>query len=127
MTILQVYDPAMCCSTGVCGPSVDPVLPRFAADLEWLKSKGVQVARFNLAQEIAAFTENAIVKAALYSKGTECLPLILVDGNIVSAGVYPTREQLAGFTDVAYEPGPAFKQEAPNLVGINLVKSGTKE
>ena len=127
MAVLQVYDPAMCCSTGVCGPSVDPVLPRFAADLEWLKSKGVQVARFNLAQEIAAFTENAIVKAALHSKGTECLPLILVDGNIVSEGAYPTREQLAGFTGVAYEPGPAFKQEAPNLVGINLGKSGTKE
>lgn len=24
MVKLQVFDPAMCCSTGVCGPSVDP-------------------------------------------------------------------------------------------------------
>ena len=48
MIKVQVFDPAMCCSTGVCGPSVDPVLPRFAADLEWLKSKGVQVERYNL-------------------------------------------------------------------------------
>jgi hypothetical protein len=126
MSILQVFDPAMCCSTGVCGPSVDPVLPRFSADLEWLKSKGVQVERYNLAQEIAAFTANAIVKAAIHSKGTECLPMVLVDGIVVSEGTYPTREQLAGFTSVAYEPGPVFKQHAPDLVGIGLGKSRTK-
>jgi hypothetical protein len=36
-TTLCVFDPAMCCSTGVCGPSVDPELARFAADLDWLK------------------------------------------------------------------------------------------
>jgi hypothetical protein len=117
----------MCCSTGVCGPSVDPVLPRVSADLEWLKSKGVHVERFNLAQEIAAFTNNAIVKAALHSRGTECLPMVLVDGNVVSEGTYPTREQLAGFTGVAYEPGPVFKQPAPNLVDIGLGKSGSKQ
>jgi len=38
---IEVYDPPMCCSTGVCGPAIDPVLPRFAADLEWLKGRGV--------------------------------------------------------------------------------------
>lgn len=127
MSIFQVYDPAMCCSTGVCGPSVDPVLPRFAADLDWLRSKGVQVERFNLAQEIAAFTANAIVKTALQSKGTECLPMILVDGNVVSEGAYPTRDQLASFAGVAYEPSPVSKQDAPNLVSIGLGKMSTKE
>ena len=59
MIKVQVFDPAMCCSTGVCGPSVDPVLPRFAADLEWLKSKGVRVERYNLAQEVGAFTRQS--------------------------------------------------------------------
>lgn len=126
MSILQVYDPAMCCSTGVCGPSVNPVLPRFSADLEWLKSNGVQVERFNLAQEIGAFTANAIVKAAIASKGTACLPIVLVDGNVVSEGAYPTREQLAGFTGVAYEPGPVIKQSASNLIDIRSGKSGIK-
>jgi hypothetical protein len=29
---LDVFDPAMCCSTGVCGPEVDPQLVQFAAD-----------------------------------------------------------------------------------------------
>ena len=55
MKTIQVYDKPMCCSTGVCGPQVDPVLPRFAADLAWLKSQGHQVERFNLAQHDGLF------------------------------------------------------------------------
>lgn len=121
MSKVQVYDPAMCCSTGVCGPAVDPVLPQFAADLEWLKSKGIEVERFNLAQEVAAFAANPIVKQALNSKGTKCLPMVLVDGEVVSEGVYPTREQLAGFVSIAYEPGPRVKARASELVGIGGV------
>lgn len=74
MAKLQVFDPAMCCSTGVCGPRVDPTLPRFAADLEWLKSKGFEVERFNLAQQVASFTSNGKVKQALNSQGTQVLP-----------------------------------------------------
>ena len=40
---IRVFDPAMCCSTGVCGPSVDPDLARFAADVDWLQKQGVTV------------------------------------------------------------------------------------
>ena len=120
MSKLQVYDPAMCCSTGVCGPSVDPVLPRFSADLEWLKSKGVDVERFNLAQDLAAFSGNSTVKQALNSQGTKCLPTVLVEGRVVSQGEYPTRQQLADFTGVAYEAGPVFKPHRADLVGIGL-------
>lgn len=127
MPKLQVFDPAMCCSTGVCGPSVDPVLPRFSADLEWLKSKGVDVERFNLAQQVAAFAANPLVKQALNSEGTQCLPMVLVDGKLVSKSDYPSREQLANFTGVVYEPGPVFKPHKPDLVGIGLPGVGVKE
>ena len=113
MAKLQVYDPAMCCSTGVCGPSVDPALSRFAADLEWLKTKGVAVERFNLARDVAAFTTDPMVKAALNSKGARCLPMVLVDGEKAAEGAYPNREELARLTAVAYEPGPTFKPK-PN-------------
>jgi AhpD family alkylhydroperoxidase len=98
---IEVYDPPMCCSTGVCGPAIDPVLPRFAADLEWLKGQGVQVYRYNLAQQPRAFAENEAVKDALAEGENQCLPLILVDGRIVSRGVYPTREELAVYTGIA--------------------------
>ena len=127
MSKLQVFDPAMCCSTGVCGPGVDPALPKFAADLEWLRSKGVDVERYNLAQEVGAFTSNPIVKATLNSQGTKCLPLILVDGAIVTEGEYPTRTVLAGFAGVSYEPEPVnsrVKEQSPTLVSIGGPSKG---
>ncbi len=95
MPKLQVFDPAMCCSTGVCGPNPDPVLPQFAADLQWLAAQGITVERFNLAQQPQAFAASELVKGALGKYGNEGLPLILVDGAVVSHGSYPTREELA--------------------------------
>jgi arsenite methyltransferase len=98
MKTIEVYDKPMCCSTGVCGPKVDPVLPRFAADLEWLKSQGHRVERFNLAQQPEAFVRNKEVHELVASLGTSCLPLIVVDGSIVSRRGYPSREMLTLWT-----------------------------
>lgn len=118
MVKLQVFDPPMCCSSGVCGPNVDPTLARFAADLEWLKSKGIEVERRNLAQDPGAFVHNPAVKSALNSRGMKCLPLVSLDGEVISSGAYPTREELARLTGVQYEPGPVIKSRNPDLVGI---------
>lgn len=116
-TTIDIYDPAMCCSTGVCGPVVDPVLPRFAADLDWLARKGISVTRFNLAQEPGAFISNAVVKQALAAEGTKCLPLISVNGQVVSKGVYPDRAALAGWTGAPMDkPG----------VSLPVLDTGTK-
>ncbi len=100
MTVLQIFDRPMCCSTGVCGPRVDPALARFAADLEWLKSQGVMVERYNLAQQPAAFTQHDDVKAALMSD-VACLPLFRVDGVIVFKGKYPSRSMLARWCGIS--------------------------
>jgi arsenite methyltransferase len=108
---VEVFDPSMCCSTGVCGPSVDPLLPRFAADLDWLKNNGIQVSRHNLAQEPAAFAAAPAVQAALAARGTDCLPLILVDGRIVSQGAYPTRAELGHWAGL--DGDPATSAEVP--------------
>jgi hypothetical protein len=90
----------MCCSSGVCGPSVDPKLPRFASDLEWLKAQGVSVERYNLAQEPAAFVSHQDVRDTLQAEQTACLPIIRVNGVIVSRGSYPTRAELARWAGV---------------------------
>lgn len=100
MKTIEVFDPPMCCSTGVCGPNVDPKLVRFASDLQWLASQGADVQRFNLAQQPQAFAASAVAKGALESDGTECLPLIIVDGAIASRGDYPSRERLAEIAGV---------------------------
>lgn len=95
--IVQVFDPAMCCSTGVCGPDVDPKLVQFAADLDWLKSEGVLVQRHNLSQNPSAFVENKLVNAALNEKGEAALPLVLINGQVAVTGRYPDRRELAGW------------------------------
>ena len=94
---LQVFDPAMCCSTGVCGPDVDPKLVQFAADLDWLKTQDVIVQRYNLSQDPGAFVQNPLVKSALTEKGENALPLMLVNGKLASTGHYPERGELAGW------------------------------
>lgn len=101
MKNVQVFDKPMCCSTGVCGPDVDPVLPKFAADLDWIKEQGHQVERFNLAQQPQAFIENKVIHQLLSTAGTDCLPVVLVDGEIVSQATYPTREDFAGWVEGA--------------------------
>ncbi|HEY6896032.1 MAG TPA: arsenite efflux transporter metallochaperone ArsD [Rhodocyclaceae bacterium] len=94
MKKLEVFDPAMCCSTGVCGVDVDPVLAQFAADLKWVEGHGVSVARHNLGQEPQAFAANpAVVKEM--EAGMDRLPVIVVDGHVVATGAYLSRPQLA--------------------------------
>ncbi len=94
MKTIQVYDKPMCCSTGICGPQVNPVLPRFAADLDVLRNAGHTVERYNLSQQPQAFIQNTEIHALLSTKGTEVLPVVMVDGHVVSRGIYPSREML---------------------------------
>jgi hypothetical protein len=95
MKTVQVFDPALCCASGVCGTEVDQNLVSFAADVDWARKNGAQVERFNLAQQPMAFASNAAVKGALERAGEMALPLVLVDGAIALAGRYPVRAELA--------------------------------
>ena len=104
MTTLTVFDPAMCCNTGVCGPEVDSKLVQFAADLDWLKTLGVDVIRINLSQEPAAFVQNDKVKSVLDNSGVDGLPAIMLENKLISSGRYPARGELAEMTGIDYTP-----------------------
>lgn len=94
MKSIQIFDPALCCSSGVCGVDVDQKLVAAAADLEWAKHEGIPVERFNLAQQPTVFAETPAVKAFLERSGADALPVVLVDGEVALAGRYPTRAEL---------------------------------
>lgn len=115
---LEVFDPAMCCSTGVCGPTVDPALATFAADLEWLTSTGATVRRYNLGQEPGEFAGNEQVRALLQESGEAALPVVLTDGELRSTGRYPTRDEIITWSDPAAtaccgSPEPVTSGAAP--------------
>jgi trans-aconitate methyltransferase len=98
---IQVFDPALCCSSGVCGVDVDEALVSFSADVDWAKANGAQIERFNLAQQPLSFAENPAVKSFLERSGQDALPLILVDGEVALAGRYPRRAELARWANFA--------------------------
>jgi hypothetical protein len=104
MKTLEVFDPAMCCSTGVCGVEVDPVLAQFAADLKWVAEQGVAVSRHNLGQEPQAFAANPAVLKEMEA-GVDRLPVIVIDGAVASTGLYPSRTQLATKLGIAAAAG----------------------
>jgi hypothetical protein len=112
MKTIQVFDPALCCSSGVCGAEVDQALVNFAADLDWATQQGARIERFNLAQQPLAFAENMTVKSFLERSGQEALPLILLDGDIALAGRYPERAQLARWAGLAQPVDEAARADS---------------
>ena len=107
---VAIYDPAMCCSTGVCSPSVDPELLRVVRDLQWIESNGATVQRFNLSQEPGAFAENPRVAGLLQAFGDKALPVTLVNGDVLAYGHYPSREDL--LSAVSASSSPAANDDA---------------
>ena len=117
MKTLTIYDPAMCCSTGICGAEIDQKLVNFAADLDWLKSEGIEVKRINLSQEPALFADNEQVKNILQTSGVEGLPVILADEEMQSSGQYPDRVQLAQMAGVTATNAVAQAAPATSCCG----------
>jgi hypothetical protein len=92
---LELYEGAMCCETGVCGPSVDEQLLAVREDLRWAETQGASVARHNLTSDPDAFVANSKVTGLMQAFGDKALPVLVVDGEIRAHGHYPTRDELA--------------------------------
>lgn len=103
---IEIYDPALCCSSGLCGPSPDPVLIKMNDAVLALKKQGVEVERFNLAQQPKAFMANKAVADLIHRNGKGALPITLINGEIFKTGEYPEYETLC------------------NALGIEPVKKG---
>lgn len=116
MTKIEIFDPAMCCSTGVCGPSVDSNLTRVASAVYSLEKKGNNIKRYNLANDPAAFADNDIVNQVLQEKGVDALPITLLDDRVVKVSDYPTNEEFAVWLDVS----PDELTEKPRI-RLNLI------
>jgi arsenite methyltransferase len=102
---VELYEPAMCCQTGVCGPSVDQQLIDVREDLRWAETHGAHVARHNLSSEPDAFVANPKVTGLMQAFGDNALPVLVVDGDIAIHGRYPSRDELAGLLAAAVDPG----------------------
>ncbi len=90
---ITILDPALCCSTGVCGPDVDDSLVQTAANVKWLKGMGIEVSRHNVSNDGEAFQQYPEAIEKLKMDGLNSLPYILKNGKIVMSGRYPERSE----------------------------------
>jgi len=109
MKTIEIFDPAMCCSTGVCGPSIDPELLRVATIIKSLKEKGIVIKRHGLSSEPQDFISNKVISEILQKEGADILPITLVDGEIVKTKSYPTNEELSVWLGVEINTKPQKK------------------
>ncbi|HEY3374179.1 MAG TPA: arsenite efflux transporter metallochaperone ArsD [Candidatus Aquicultor sp.] len=103
MKRIEIFDPAMCCSTGVCGPSVDKNLLRIATVINALKEKRIEIKRYGLSNEPQAFVANKVISDLLQKEGPDVLPVTLADGEIVKTREYSTNEELSEWFGTAIE------------------------
>ena len=101
MKTMKIYEPAMCCPTGLCGVGVDPELLRISTVLNTLKQNDIEVQRFNLTSAPAEFVKSKAVTEYLQKFGPEKLPVVTVEDIIVITGRYPTNAEFTSWLDLS--------------------------
>lgn len=109
MKTIEIFDPAMCCPTGLCGPNINPDLMRIAAAVQYLQNRGVDIKRHNLRDEPQLYVSNRLVNDYLQKNGADGLPVTLVDGRIAIERKYPTNQQLTQWTGLSLDIIPIIK------------------
>jgi hypothetical protein len=101
MKRMSIYEPPMCCSTGLCGVSADPELLRVSTILNKFKKNGIEIKRFNLTNAPQEFVNSKLINDYLNSEGVSGLPAIVLDNEIVIKGRYPTNEEFAELLSIS--------------------------
>ncbi len=97
MKKIEVFDPPMCCPTGLCGPDVDEELLSFQEAILTIEKehKGVvEIKRYGLNQQPQAFMGNSLVKEILDKEGVDVLPITVADNRVIKKGSYPSHSEL---------------------------------
>lgn len=100
MKKIELYEPAMCCETGVCGVEVDPVLLKINSLTKELKKEGYDIERYNLGQAPDKFVANELVSKLMQAKGADVFPLLLIDNEVVIEGRYPTDDEIKNLFNI---------------------------
>jgi len=119
MKKMQIFEPAMCCSTGLCGVGVDQELLRISTVLNTMEKNGVKVERFNLSSAPQEFVTNKVVNTLIMEKGVDELPVTILDGQIVITGRYPQNEEFVKLLEIP----ESFLGEQPKEAEATIEKS----
>ena len=91
---VELFDPPMCCPTGVCGPALDQTLLDLNEMIMSLQRENLRVERYQMTSNPNAFLGNAEVMSLVREKQMEALPIIVVRGKVIKVGAYPTADEI---------------------------------
>ncbi len=92
--VVELFDPPMCCPTGLCGPELDQTLLDVSEMILDLQAEGVSVERYQMTSHPHKFMNNNDVMRLVREKQMEALPITAVHGQIIKSGVYPTLAEI---------------------------------
>lgn len=92
-----IYDPPMCCSSGVCGPNPDRTLIDFQDTFQRLVRSGESIERYIITQSPEKFKENPKIIKLIQEQQLKVLPITTVNGEIVKTGSYPTKQEFNSY------------------------------
>ena len=98
---LIIYEGAMCCSTGVCGPEPDKELIEFNDTLKKLQKefKELNVMRASMSFNINMFLENKEIFQLVKENGPNILPITMINGKIIAKQRYQKYAELKKILD----------------------------
>ena len=91
---VEIFDPPMCCPTGLCGPTLDQTLLDLNEMILKLQSDGVSVARYQMTSHPQAYLNNAEVMKLVREQQMAALPISVVHGKVIKFGAYPTMTEI---------------------------------
>lgn len=92
--VVAVFDPPLCCPSGMCGPTIDQTLVDLNEALQELRGEGLHVERYEMTTSPQAFLGNADVVRLMREQQMAALPLTVVRGQVVKVGAYPSLTEL---------------------------------
>jgi hypothetical protein len=91
---VEMFDPPMCCPTGLCGPTLDQTLLDLSEMTLHLQSEGVSIQRYQMTSHPQAFLSNPEVMRLVREKEMAALPITVVRGKVIKVGEYPTLAEI---------------------------------
>ena len=93
---MMIFEGTMCCSSGVCGPEPDKALVEFSDTVKKLQQDypEMQIQRANMSHNLDVYRQNMDILQMIKDKGIGILPLISIDGAIVSRQKYMTYDEV---------------------------------
>ncbi|MCX6079985.1 MAG: arsenite efflux transporter metallochaperone ArsD [Chloroflexi bacterium] len=98
---VELFDPPMCCPSGLCGPALDQTLLDVNEMVMTLQRENLRVERYQLASHPNAYLGNPEVMKLVREKQMEALPIIVVRGRVIKVGAYASLAEIKAALGVA--------------------------